>query len=325
MSARAKKRLRIALAVLAVLVAGWLGSACAVAWLLTHRFHARAAETIPAGSNASEVRLRTSDHEDLGAWWFDGAPDKPVVVLMHGLGGCRSVLMTRVRILQRAGFPLLAVTLRAHGDSSGERIDAGWSARNDVAAAVEWVEQHHSGALIVLDGSSMGAAAAMFAAPALSTRVSGYVLECPYRDLRTAVKNRLECFLPPLLDKVAWAGLRAVSPWFISGMDRIAPIESVGSIPASTPVLILASSADTRARPFEAREIQARVASHAELVFFDGAAHDRLVETHPDQWEKVVTAFLCKIGTAKIGTVTTEMREAGTDESGTHDVGATSR
>jgi alpha-beta hydrolase superfamily lysophospholipase len=203
-----------------------------------------------------------------------------------------------MRILERAGFPMLAVTLRAHGDSSGETTDAGWSSRADVLAAVAWVEAQRPGTRIVLDGASMGAAAAMFAAEELGERVDGYILECPYRDLKTAIKNRVEYFLPPVLSHIAYSGLMVVSPVFLPDIDRIAPVESVGLIPTSTPVLILASSADTHALPEEARDLLARLDGRGELVLFADAAHDRLVETHPEQWGTVVVAFLERVTAA---------------------------
>jgi predicted alpha/beta-fold hydrolase len=101
LNARAKKRLRLAAFALALLVVGWLGSASFVAWKLTHRRFARGPETAPEDLRAivHDVRLATGDHEDLGAWWIEGAPQKPVVILFHGLGGCRTVLASRIRML----------------------------------------------------------------------------------------------------------------------------------------------------------------------------------------------------------------------------------
>jgi len=100
---------------------------------------------------------------------------------------------------------------------------------------------------------------------------------------------------PPVFDTVAWCGLLVLSPVFLPDLNRIAPIECADAIPLATPVLILAASADKHARPDEARDICTRMGNHAELVFFAYAAHDRLVETHPDQWATVVVQFLGKV------------------------------
>jgi alpha-beta hydrolase superfamily lysophospholipase len=287
---------RLIASAFALLLVAWLGSSAYVARRLTHRAHPRAPELAPADLRAvvTEVRLATSDNEDLGAWWIDGAAEQPVIVLLHGLGRSRTELSPRMRILAGMGCPMLAVTMRAHGDSSGEVVDAGWSARPDVISAVEWIETHHPGRRIVLDGSSMGAAAAMFAAHDLGSRVSGYILECPYSDLGTAVKNRLQLALPPVLDSIAWAGLRIVTPWLLRDMDRIRPIDAVSSTPLATPVLILSSRVDRHARPDEAQAIFERVKEHAELLWFDDAAHDRLVEERPEQWKMAVSRLIEK-------------------------------
>ena len=57
-------------------------------------------------------------------------------------------------------------------------------------AAVEFLERHRPGKPIVVLGASLGAAAAVFASGELAHRVQGYILESPYKDLKTAVRNR---------------------------------------------------------------------------------------------------------------------------------------
>src|SRR2546426_914446 len=79
---------------------------------------------------------------------------------------------------------------------------------------------------VVVWGSSLGAAATIFAAKDLGHQVSGYILECPYQDLHTAVRNRTEIYLPPLLDRVAYAGLLTVSTLVLPNADKISPIEA---------------------------------------------------------------------------------------------------
>ena len=70
------------------------------------------------------------------------------------------------------------------------------AARRDVYAAVEFLERRHPGRPVIVDGNSMGAAAAIFAAGDLGHRVAAYILESPYQDLKVAVWNRIDNWLP---------------------------------------------------------------------------------------------------------------------------------
>jgi hypothetical protein len=138
--------------VLAVL--GWLGSSFAVAYRLTRRARPPAAEPAPAAGwgTAEELALHTADGHTLGAWFFAGRADRPAVVLLHGNGGNRTACLPEAELLASAGYPVLAVTLRAHGDSSGDVNDFGLSARHDVVAAVGWLEGKRPGAPVVVWG-----------------------------------------------------------------------------------------------------------------------------------------------------------------------------
>ena len=155
-------------------------------------------------------RLRTSDGQDIGAWFVEGREDDdtPQVLLLHGNKGSRANSLKRAEFLASAGYPVLMISLRAHGDSSGDFNDIGYSARHDVVAAVEFLEQKHPGRPIVVMGVSLGSAAAIFASQELGRRVHGYILESPYQDLKTAVWNRTQTYLPPVLAQVGYAGLR---------------------------------------------------------------------------------------------------------------------
>src|SRR5262249_52034256 len=153
----------------------------------------------------------------------------------------------------------LLVSLRAHGDSTGEVNDFGYGARHDVTAAVAWAEKNHPHRPIIVWGRSLGSAAALFAAGDLGHRVRGYVLECPYRDLRTAVRTRTRLRLPPVAADVAYLGLVTTAPLVLPDADRISPLEAAGEVPEGMPVLILAGGKDRRARPEEAEAIRDRI------------------------------------------------------------------
>ena len=93
-----------------------------------------------------------------------GDPLKGCVLLLHGNGESRQQMLPVLQILTDAHFTVLAISLRAHGDSTGEINDIGWSARHDVTAAVASLQRECPQQSIFIVGRSLGAAAAIFAA-----------------------------------------------------------------------------------------------------------------------------------------------------------------
>lgn len=176
-------------ATLMVLVGIWLAASLAVAYRFTHRQRPIAVEPPPstAWGEVASFQISSSDGEQLGAWFIDGDETLPIVLFLHGNGACRSNCASSAEILVSNRYPVLMLSLRCHGDSTGEFNDFGYSARHDVLAAVDWLSQHHPEKQIVVWGQSLGSAAAIFAAKQLENRVSGYIFECPYQDLHTAV------------------------------------------------------------------------------------------------------------------------------------------
>jgi uncharacterized protein len=294
------KRRRLRKLVLGLVLAPvvWFLTSYLVADQLTRRRGVPAAEAVPVLSwgKLQPLRLATSDGEELGAWFIEGRADRPAVVLLHGNGGRRGDGLHQAELLAAAGYPALLVTLRAHGDSTGTRNDFGYSARRDVMAAVAWLRERRPGQPVAVWGQSLGAAAAAFAAADLGPDVGGYILECPYRDLRTAVRRRTALHLPPVLDAFAYLSLLAVSPLVLPDLDRIAPVDAVSAVPGDVPVLVLAGGADRLAHPDEARALWERMAAHAELVIFEGAGHVGLRQADPERYEKTVLGFLRQAG-----------------------------
>jgi alpha-beta hydrolase superfamily lysophospholipase len=294
--ANRKRWLRIIPFGLAIVVAFWLLSSYAVAYRFTRRLHPMRPEPAPAitWGTIESFRLSTLDGEELGAWYVEDRPDEPVVLLLHGHGGNRSHSLPRGEMMASLGCSVLMISLRAHGDSTGDFDDIGYSSRHDVVSAVDWIQKKHPHRPVIIWGQSMGAAAAVFAAQELGERVQGYILECPYQDLRTAVRNRTEYFLPIGMDRLAYVGLLTVSPLVLPDRDKISPVEEIGRIPASTPILIMAGCCDRRARPEEAQALYDRVQTHAQLVLFEGADHLQLMRTDSKRYAKGVQDFIAE-------------------------------
>jgi alpha-beta hydrolase superfamily lysophospholipase len=301
-SSSRRKRWVVRSIVLVGLLAGvWLGFCTFAANSLTHRARPAYDEPPPAlaWGQIEPERLRTSDGLGIGAWFVDAPGAGPSVLLLHGNGGSRASTLVSGEIYGRQGCAVLMLTLRAHGDSDGDTNDIGFSARHDVVAAVDFLEKRRPGHPIIVDGGSLGAAAAVFAAKELGPRVRAYVLESAYRDLRTATRNRARSMLPPVVDEIFYLGLLVVSPLFLDNLDAISPLAAIDTIPSTTPILMLAGSKDDRARPDETRELFARVSSHARLAFFDGAGHESLSRFDPNHFREETARLLRELSAAR--------------------------
>jgi uncharacterized protein len=175
------QRFKLGLLVLGVLLTLWLLASLAVASWLTRRLQPPFPEPVPAADwgKFETHRLKTCDAQEIGAWLIVGAGDAPSVLLIHGIGASRSACLSRARMLAAEGYSVLMISLRAHGASTGDFNDMGYSARHDIVAAVEFLERRRPGNPIIVHGLSMGAAAAVFASGELAHRIKGYSWRAP--------------------------------------------------------------------------------------------------------------------------------------------------
>ena len=227
-----------------------------------------------AGAKVEGYRLRTSDDQEIGAWLVRGDRLKECVLLLHGNGESRQQMLPVMQFLADAHFTVLAISLRAMETRPAKSTTLA-GARHDVIAAVTFLQRECPQQSVFIVGRSLGAAAAIFAAQELNSKVAGYFLEQPYKDLQSAVWNRLQNHLPPGLDWAAYLGLRLWSPVFLPiDPNRISPIEHIAKIPEDVPVLIVTGSSDQHARLSDVKELYGQIERHAQLIVFDGAAHE---------------------------------------------------
>lgn len=280
------------------LLAGWLASTFVVTWKLTHRLQPMQGE-VPLdvdGRSREDVILTTSDGELLGAWLFAGTADRPCALVMHGINSRRSQSVRLIEKLVRRGCTVLAVTLRAHGDSTGEINNIGWDARLDVIAAVRFLNERFPDEAVIVCGRSMSSAAAIFAAKDVGESVRGYWLEQPYPTLDSAVWHRLQTHLPPVFDWTAYVGMRMWAAVLVDPpIDQIAPIEHVAEIPASCVLHIVSGDADSHLPVADVESMFDRVQERAKLVLLPGVAHVLLDEAAPDAFEQALDEFLSAV------------------------------
>lgn len=214
---------------------------------------------------ARPCRLSTS-HGELAAWEW-GAPEAPLVGLVHGWEGHGAQLGAFAAPLVAAGFRVLAFDAPGHGDSPGEEAHVPLLAR--VLVEIE----AQAGAFVAFIGHSMGAAAAAMSAT-LGTHPRGLVLLAPPRSQWERVQR--------VADRLQMTG--EVRELFCAAVERRTQASyaevDMHALARRAPCALLAfhDPADEDAN-YAATEQTVALWSGARLVPVPGRGHYRIVAT----------------------------------------------
>lgn len=267
-----------------------LAAATAVVWaghVLTRAVRAETGIPPPALA-ASRLAFPSPSGALLSAWFIQGEPRAGAVLLLHSVRADKRSMVGRARFLKALGFSVLMVDLQAHGESTGERITFGHREARDVDAAVRRLLQLAPGERIGILGTSLGAAAAVFAQA--KPKYSAVVLESLYPTIEEAVEDRLRLYLGSFGPWLAPLLLTQFEPRLGVRPDQLRPIERIGEIAA--PILLVHGSEDRHTSLTEARRLYDAVRAPKTLYVVEGAAHVDLHAHSTAEYEARVGAFL---------------------------------
>jgi uncharacterized protein len=278
-----------------IVAAGSVVAYLAIGYLMAARLSApvrHPVERTPAevGLDYREVGLQSSDGLPLGAWWVGRDGSSRAAVLVHGWGGDRSDLhiVETALVYHRAGFNVLMLDLRAHGESGGDRITVGYREARDVRGALSWLERRGFDLQdVVLHGWSLGGAAVVQAAP--GTGVAAVVEEASYADLVPLLHERLPevsglpAFFNPAILLMGKLFL-GIDPW------AVRPVEEAGQLYREGVPFMIIHSRDDEMIPSEHAESLAAAHPEATLWEIKGYGHVAAYE-HPEYRERLL-AFL---------------------------------
>jgi pimeloyl-ACP methyl ester carboxylesterase len=233
----------------------------------------------------------------LAAWWIPaaGSSDR-CVVLIHGYADAKVGAIAWAPAWHALGFHVLALDLRAHGESDGLYCTGGWFERQDVSAAINQLhaERPDQTRKIVLFGASFGAAVAA-ATAALRDDVAAVVLDSPYGDFTHAAMRQMERLGTPgrifqraglwLAGRIAGANLAGVRP-----ADAIAGLRC--------PVMVIQSENDPTLSAADAQLIREALAARrpprpGDRVWrVEGVGHLLALAVDPMHYQKELADFL---------------------------------
>lgn len=209
------------------------------------------------GLAAQAVRLPTAQGKTLFAWFVPvpGQTPSPAVVVMHGWGANASLMLPALAPLHAAGFAVLLVDARCHGQSDDATFTSLPRFAEDIEAGLDWLHQqaHIDKRRLAVMGHSVGAGAALLCAtrrPDVQAVVSLSAFAHP-RDIMRSLLAEARIPYPVL----GWYVMRHVQAVIGARFDDIAPLASMARL--RCPVLLVHGTDDAVVPFGDAQRLQA--------------------------------------------------------------------
>ncbi len=197
-------------------------------------------------------------------------------------------MLGRARFLASAGYSLLLIDFRGHGESSAAHSTYGGLESHDVRAAVGFLRAALPRERIGVIGISMGGAAALLGPSPLP--VQALVLESVYPTIDDAVRDRLRAWLGSAGQALAPSVLAWLFPREGVAAEDLRPIDRIHE--QTAPVFVLAGTDDHYTTVQESRDLFAHAREPKAFWKVDGAAHVDLHAFSRAEYERRVGAFL---------------------------------
>lgn len=239
------------------------------------------------------VKLKTSNGLMIDAWY--SKPDsaaRGTVILFHGVTLSKSNMIVETADFRFQGYNVMMVDFRAHGNSDGYTTTLGVNEAEETKLAYDYVvatgEKN-----IFLWGSSMGAVAVARAVSKFELKPSGVILEMPFESLQTYLQGKARALgFPGFPEKPFgffvswWIGVeRGFGGWKHRTTKYVKNIQC--------PVLMQWGSRDEYVSSGQTNRVYAAIASQKkELVIYENAGHESLLQNEPLKWRSVTEKFL---------------------------------
>lgn len=256
---------------------------------------------IPYEKMHFEVRENpTGQKLKMAAWWMQ-LPHRSdrTVIFIHGYADAKVGAIAWASLWRESGWNILAIDLRAHGESEGDVVTGGLREREDIAQIIDELRLTHPDQTrhLALFGVSFGASIAAQVA-AHRNDLAGVVMDSPYLDYHRAVMVQMQRNLLPLVSLhglvVRWiAWHTGTTPKELSLLDNLAK--------ATCPTLMFLSEDDQYVPPDDRAKILQHISAATSLGavcqthVFPQAQHNLAYATDPDRYKSILIPFLLSL------------------------------
>ena len=160
--------------------------------------------------NFSIRDVATGQPLKIAAWWIaHPLAQGRCAILLHGYGDAKVGAIAWAPTFHDLGFNVLALDLRAHGQSEGRYSTGGFFERHDIDQIIDQLraQQGPNAQRLVLFGVSLGAAVACACAVLRAQQnppgdIDAVILECPFPDYVRAIRSHARVLACPA---TAWS------------------------------------------------------------------------------------------------------------------------
>ncbi len=239
-----------------------------------------------------KIYIPSHDGLRLCGRYYHAADNAPIKIVFHGY---RSHVLRdccgAAKMAMHAGYNLLLVCQRAHGDSEGTCITYGIKEKYDCLAWVNYcVSRFGKDCKILLGGVSMGAATVLMAsALPLPPNVVGISADCGYTSPQDIIRKvcREDMGIP---DRLAYPFIALTARLFCGfSLKDAGAVEAVKK--ARVPILIMHGEADDFVPYAMCLPIYENIPTPKQLLSVPGAGHGLCYFADPMHYEEVLHRF----------------------------------
>jgi pimeloyl-ACP methyl ester carboxylesterase len=237
--------------------------------------------------------LHTGRKMRLASWWIPASPSSNrCAILIHGYADAKVGSIAFAPLLNDLDLNILAVDLRAHGESDGRFSTGGFFERDDISQVIDQIrsDRPFQTERIILFGISLGASVACGVAAARSD-IAGVILESPFPSYQRVITNHARLMHLP----GGWMLKSAISlAQKFGGADfsRVRVVDLMKLI--RCPALLIVGSEDELLYPEDIAALQAETRADAgsELWLVERAGHLQAMSIDPIEYRQRVEKFV---------------------------------
>jgi len=232
--------------------------------------------------------IKIKSNKELECWLIKADSAKGTIIIFHGYGGDKSLMLDKAEQFLSLGYNTLLVDFMGCGGSEGNTTTIGFDEAQEVKDCYEYLLKNHF-QNVSLFGTSMGAVAVMKAVKDYKLKPKSIIIECPFGSMYETVCKRFHMQgLPgfPMAGLlVLWGGAQNHF-WAFSHN----PTEYAKGI--RCPTLLLYGEKDKKVSRNEINSIFQNIPGRKQLVTYPLAGHENYLSAYKEKWTNDVKSFL---------------------------------